>query len=39
MTLAVVAAGAAVSHTTVLLTPEEGDQATKKRPNYTPPGQ
>jgi uncharacterized protein with GYD domain len=39
MTLAVSAAGGAVSHTTVLLTPEELDQATKKRPNYTPPGQ
>jgi uncharacterized protein with GYD domain len=39
MTLAVAAAGGAVSHTTVLLTPEELDQATKKRPNYVPPGQ
>ena len=39
MTIAVAAAGAAVSRTTVLLTPEELDQATKKKPNYTPPGQ
>jgi uncharacterized protein with GYD domain len=39
MTLAVGAAGGAVTHTTVLLTPEELDQATKKKPNYTPPGQ
>lgn len=39
MTVAVGAAGGATSRTTVLLTPEEIDQATKKRPNYTPPGQ
>ena len=39
MTLAVGAAGGAVTHTTVLLTPEELDQATKKKPNYVPPGQ
>ena len=39
MTLAVAAAGAAVSRTTVLLTAEELDQATKKKPNYVPPGQ
>ena len=39
MTLAVAAAGGAVSRTTVLLTAEEIDQATKKRPNYVPPGQ
>jgi uncharacterized protein with GYD domain len=39
MTLAVGAAGGAVTHTTVLLTPEELDQATKKKPNYIPPGQ
>src|SRR6185503_20447120 len=34
-----VGAGGAVSRTTVLLTAEELDQATKKKPNYTPPGQ
>jgi len=39
VTIAVGAAGGAVSRTTVLLTPEELDQATKKKPNYTPPGQ
>ena len=39
MTLAVGAAGGAVSHTTVLLTPEELDQAAKRKVNYTPPGQ
>jgi uncharacterized protein with GYD domain len=39
MTVAVGAAGGATTRTTVLLTPEEIDQATKKRPNYTPPGQ
>jgi len=39
ITVAVGAAGGAVSRTTVLLTPEELDQATKKKPNYTPPGQ
>jgi len=39
VTLAVSAAGSAVSRTTVLLTPEELDQATKKKPNYVPPGQ
>ena len=37
--ISVGAAGGAVSRTTVLLTPEELDQATKKKPNYTPPGQ
>jgi uncharacterized protein with GYD domain len=39
MTLAVSAGGGAVSRTTVLLSSEEIDQATKKRPNYIPPGQ
>ena len=39
LSLVVGAAGGAVSHTTVLLTPEELDQATKKKPNYVPPGQ
>jgi len=39
MTIAVAAAGGAVSQTTVLLTPEELDRATKKKSNYTPPGQ
>ena len=39
MTIAVAAAGGAVSRTTVLLSPEELDQAAKKKPNYTPPGQ
>ena len=39
MTIAVSAAGGAVSRTTVLLSAEELDQAAKKKPNYTPPGQ
>ena len=39
MTIAVAAAGGAVSRTTVLLSAEELDQAAKKKPNYTPPGQ
>ena len=39
VTIAVGAAGGAVSRTTVLLTAEELDQATKKKPNYIPPGQ
>jgi uncharacterized protein with GYD domain len=37
--LVVQASGAATVHTTVLLTPEEIDQASKKPSNYTPPGQ
>jgi hypothetical protein len=37
--LAVNAAGAAVVRTTVLLTPEEIDQASKKKITYRPPGQ
>ena len=36
--LAVNAAGAVRAKTTVLLTPEEFDQAAKKVPAYTPPG-
>ena len=39
ITVAVGAAGGAVSRTTVLLTAEELDQATKKKSNYIPPGQ
>jgi len=35
----VYAIGGAVTQTTVLLTPEELDQATQKKPNYVPPGQ
>jgi uncharacterized protein with GYD domain len=37
--MAVAAAGGAVSRTVVLLTPAEIDQATKKGSNYTRPGQ
>ena len=37
--LAVSASGAVRTKTTVLLTPEEIDQATKKTVNYRPPGQ
>jgi hypothetical protein len=33
------ASGAVTSKTTVLLTPEEVDQATKKTVDYRPPGQ
>ena len=36
--LAVNASGAATIKTTVLITPEEMDQASKKSPVYTPPG-
>jgi uncharacterized protein with GYD domain len=36
--LAVNAAGGATAHTTVLLTPEEVDQAAEKSVDYTPPG-
>ena len=36
--LAINASGAVRSRTVVLLTPEEIDQATKKRTTYTPPG-
>lgn len=38
VSLAVAASGAFAGHTTVLLTPEEVDQATKKAVRYTPPG-
>jgi uncharacterized protein with GYD domain len=37
--LAVNAGGSVRTRTTVLLTPEEVDQAVKKAPAYTPPGQ
>ena len=37
--LALNASGAVTSKTTVLLTPEEVDGATKKSPTYTAPGQ
>ena len=37
--LALAASGGATARTTVLLTPEEMDQATKKTPTYRPPGQ
>jgi uncharacterized protein with GYD domain len=37
--LTVAASGAAVNKTTVLMTPEEVDQAAKKHPSYRPPGQ
>ena len=37
--LTVNAAGAAVCKTTVLMTPEELDQVSKKTPSYRPPGQ
>jgi len=39
VSLAVGASGAARVKTTVLLTPEEMDQATKKTVSYRPPGQ
>ena len=39
LTLALAASGAATGRTTVLMTPEEMDQATKKSPTYRPPGQ
>ena len=39
VTLAAAAGGGVATRTTVLLTAEELDQATKKRPNYVPPGQ
>ena len=38
VSLAVTASGAANVRTTVLLTPEEMDQATKKTVSYRPPG-
>lgn len=36
--MAINASGLVQTKTTVLLTPEEIDQATKKTPNYQPPG-
>jgi uncharacterized protein with GYD domain len=39
ITLALAASGAVTARTTVLLTPEEMDQATRKSPAYRPPGQ
>ncbi len=39
VSLAINAAGAVHTNTTVLLTPEEMDQATKKTVGYRPPGQ
>lgn len=39
ISLALAASGGATSRTVVLLTPEEMDQASKKVPNYRPPGQ
>ena len=39
ISLAINAAGGATSKITVLLTPEEVDQATKKTVDYRPPGQ
>ncbi len=39
ITLALAASGGATGRTTVLLTPEEMDLATRKSPAYRPPGQ
>jgi uncharacterized protein with GYD domain len=39
ISLALAASGGATSTTTVLMTPEEMDQATRKSPAYRPPGQ
>ena len=39
LSLTINATGTVVVHTTVLLTPEEVDQAAKKTPNYRAPGQ
>ncbi|MGO9569409.1 MAG: GYD domain-containing protein [Desulfomonilaceae bacterium] len=39
LALTVNATGAAIAKTTVLLTPEEIDEAVKKSPSYRPPGQ
>ena len=38
LSLAVAAGGAANGHITVLITPEEVDEATRKTVNYHPPG-
>ncbi len=37
-TMAIASTGAATLNTTVLITPEEIDQAVKKTPSYRPPG-
>jgi len=39
ITLALAASGGTTGSTTVLMTPEEMDQATRKSPTYRPPGQ
>ena len=39
LALTIAATGTVTMRTTVLLTPEEIDQATKKSPSYRPPGQ
>ena len=39
LALTVSASGAAVAKTTVLMTPEELDNAAKRTPSYRPPGQ
>ena len=39
ITLTLAASGGATARTTVLMTPEEMDQATRKSPVYRPPGQ
>ncbi len=39
LALTIAASGAVTIRTTVLLTPEEIDQAVKKSPSYRPPGQ
>lgn len=39
LALSVSASGAVAVKTTVLITPEEADEAAKKTPNYRPPGQ
>ncbi len=39
ISLTLAASGAATARTTVLLTPEDIDQATRKTPLYRPPGQ
>lgn len=39
ITLALAASGGLTARTTVLLTPEEMDQASRKSPAYKPPGQ
>jgi len=38
VSVAAMSSGAVTGHITVLLTPEEMDQAVKKTANYTPPG-